>query len=186
MVILGSTRAGRAGDKVMKQLKVELDKHKDLAFDYVDLRDLDLPFFDESLTPFGISVGMGEYANPKGRAWADRVGAADGYIIVTPEYDHGVPAVLKNAIDWVGKEWNRKPVSFVSYGAQSGGIRAVEQLRLNLLEVRTFPLHDAVHIPNAHAAFNEEGELLDERTANAFAPMVAELRSFLKSYSYQA
>jgi len=186
MVILGSVRAGRAGDNVLTKLKHELDTHKDIEWDYVDLKDLDLPFYDEAYTPNSIGAGTAEYTNPNGKAWADRVGAADGFIFVTPEYDHGVPAVLKNAVDWVGREWFRKPASFVSYGAMSGGIRAVEQLRLNLLEVRMFPLHDAVHIPSVYNAFNEDGDWKDENQQNAFAPMLTELKSFLKSYKYVA
>ncbi len=182
MVLLGSARKGRAADNIMKQLQVELDKHTDVKWEVVDPVELDLPFYDEPMPPMAIDNHFGEYSNPKGKAWADKVESFDGYIMVTPEYNHGYPAILKNAIDWVSeKRWEGKPVTFVSYGAVSGGIRAVEQLRQVVIELRTIPLHDAVHIPHVYAAFNQSGEWNEQnkRHQDAFAPMISELKAAL-------
>lgn len=182
MVLLGSVRKNRAGDNVLKQLQTELDKHTDVDWEIVDPHDLDLPFYNEAASPMAIDNGRGEYENAKGKAWAEKVESFDGYVIVTPEYNHGYPAVLKNAFDWAGaKRWGGKPITFVSYGAVSGGIRAVEQLRQVIIELRAIPLHDAVHIPHAYAAFNEDGEWNEENKAHqdSFAPMIAELKAAL-------
>ncbi len=180
MVLLGSAREGRAADNVLKQLQKEFDKHTEIQWDVVDPVDLELPFFNEPMSPNTINNTGGSYKNPKGQAWADKVGEYDGYVFVTPEYNHGYTAIMKNAIDWVGsKQWGGKPIAFVSYGAISGGIRAVEQLRQVIIELRAIPLHDAVHIPHVYAAFNEFGEWNDDTKSDAFAPMIAELKAAL-------
>jgi NAD(P)H-dependent FMN reductase len=180
LVLLGSARKGRAADNVADKLKIELGNHPDFDYEFIDPVGLDLPFFDEPSSPSSIDSGAAEYTNPKGKAWAEKVASSDGYIIVTPEYNHGYPAILKNVIDWVGaKQWRGKPVTFVSYGAASGGIRAVEQLRQVIIELRAIPLHDAVHIPHIYAAFDESGDWLNERQLAAFVPMLTELESFL-------
>ena len=182
MVLLGSAREGRAADNVLKQLQVELDKHTDITWEVIDPVTLNLPFFNEAASPMAIDNYGAEYKNPNGKAWADKVESFDGYIMVTPEYNHGYPAIIKNAIDWVGaKRWAGKPVTFVSYGAVSGGIRAVEQLRQVVIELRSIPLHHAVHIPHVYAAFNEAGEWNEQNKAHqdAFAPMIEELKTSL-------
>jgi NAD(P)H-dependent FMN reductase len=176
MVLLGSVRTDRSADQILAKLKPELDKHKDIKWDIVDPKELDLPFYDESATPNSIGRGDADYVNPKGRTWAERVKKADGYILMAPEYNHGYSAVLKNALDWVGGDkWGGKPVTFVGYGAKSGGIRAVEQLRQVVIELHMMPLHDAVHIAHAYAAFNEDGEWKDESQRDVFTPMLDEL-----------
>lgn len=114
-VILGSTRQGRAGESVSRRLMDQLQRRDDADFQLVDLRDFPLPFFNHPLPP-----ASGRYA-PEAKSWAETVEAGDGFLIVTPEYNHGYPAVLKNALDHVYQEWNRKPVAFVSYGAAGGG-----------------------------------------------------------------
>jgi NAD(P)H-dependent FMN reductase len=88
---------------------------------------------------------MGGYKDPRQKRWAAKVGEADGYILVSPEYNHGTSAVLKNALDYLYEEWNRKPVAFVSFG-NAGGARAVEQLRGIAVELRMAPLGEAVHL----------------------------------------
>jgi len=87
-----------------------------------------------------------EYTNEVARKWTDKIAEADGYIIVTAEYNHGYPAVLKNALDYIFKEWNRKAVGFVGYGG-AGGARAIEQLRQVAVELQMVPIRNAVHIP---------------------------------------
>jgi NAD(P)H-dependent FMN reductase len=86
------------------------------------------------------------YSNELGKKWAAKIGEAHGCIIVTPEYNHGYTADLKNALDWVFLEWNNKPVGFVSYGSAVGA-RAVEQLRQVVIELQMVPIRNAIHIP---------------------------------------
>jgi NAD(P)H-dependent FMN reductase len=91
-------------------------------------------------------MNKGNYSNELGKKWAAKVAEADGYIMVTPEYNHGYSAVLKNALDWVFPEWNGKPVGFVSYG-NAGGARAIEQLRQVVIELQMVPIRSAIHRP---------------------------------------
>ena len=123
-IILGSTRPGRNGEPVAKWILDVASKRTDAEFELVDLLDYDLPHLDEALPP-----SMGQYSKPHTQEWAAKIGSFDGFIIVTPEYNHSTSGALKNAIDFLFKEWNNKAVGFVSYGAV-GGARAAESLRL--------------------------------------------------------
>jgi NAD(P)H-dependent FMN reductase len=142
-IIIGSTRQNRFSEKPAHYLFEELNKREDVEVELLDLRDWPLPFFDEPIPPSG---NKGNYVNPLGKQWANKIGESDGYIMVTPEYNHGYSAVLKNAIDWVGPEWHKKPVGFVSYGSALGA-RAIEQLRQVVIELRMVPLFSSIHIP---------------------------------------
>ena len=148
MIILGSSRHGRRGEVVARWVKAGAENDGRFEVDYVDLRDLNLPFFDEPLSPFSIKRAGADYTNPQGKAWAQRVGQVEGVIIVTPEYNHGYPGVLKNALDWVGPEWVDKPVAFVSYGNITGGARSVEQLKQVTIELGLVQVANAIHFPN--------------------------------------
>jgi NAD(P)H-dependent FMN reductase len=108
---------------------------------------------------------MGPPRDPLLQRWAAKVDQADGYVLVTPEYNHGYPAALKNALDVVFAPWNRKPVSFVSYGSAGGGLRAVEQLRLVSIELEMVPLRHQVAIPRVYAALDETGRPRDSHHA---------------------
>lgn len=143
-VIIGSTRQNRFSEKPAQYIFDELKKNEDVEAELIDLRDWPLPFFDEAQSP---SASKGNYTNELGKKWAAKVGEANAFIIVTPEYNHGYPAVLKNAIDWVFYEWQNKPVGFVSYGTVSGA-RAVEQLRQVVIELSMHPIRNAIHIPS--------------------------------------
>jgi NAD(P)H-dependent FMN reductase len=142
-IILGSTRQNRFSEKPARYIASELKKRDDVQVELIDLKDWPLPFFDEPVSPAG---NQGKYANELGKKWAAKVGEADAYIFVTPEYNHGYPAVLKNALDWVFPEWNHKPVGFVGYG-NAGGARAIEQLRQVVIELQMLPIRNAIHIP---------------------------------------
>jgi len=123
-IILGSTRPGRNGEQVAKWVYDNASRRGDAEFELVDLRDYPLPHLDEPLPPT-----MGQYQNEHTKAWAEKIASFDGFVIVTPEYNHGTSGVLKNAIDYLYAEWNNKAVGFVSYGSV-GGARAAEHLRL--------------------------------------------------------
>src|SRR5438552_12631527 len=123
-IILGSTRPGRNGEAVAKWTYDLAAKRGDAEFELVDLLDYNLPHLDEAMPP-----SMGQYANAHTKAWAEKIGSFDGYVFVTPEYNHSTSGALKNAIDYLYGEWNNKAAGFVSYGAL-GGTRAVAHLRL--------------------------------------------------------
>jgi len=123
-IIIGSTRPSRVGEQVARWVLDHALQRDDATFDLIDLREHPLPLLDEPLPPT-----MGSYQHEHTQRWAETVASYDGFIIVTPEYNHGVPGALKNALDFVYTEWNNKAIGFVSYGSACG-TRAVEHLRL--------------------------------------------------------
>ena len=142
-VIAGSTREGRFSDKAAAWIAEEIKKQKGVTVEALDLRDYDMPFFNEAVSP---SFKQEPYKNEAVTRFTKKIEEGDAFVMVTPEYNHGTSGVLKNALDWVYPEWNNKPVAFVSYGSV-GGARAVEQLRLNAVELQMAPIRNAVHIP---------------------------------------
>ena len=142
-VIAGSTREGRFSDKATAWIAEEIKKQKEVVVEVLDLRDYDMPFFNESMSP---SFKQEPYTNEAVARFTKKIEEGDAFVIVTPEYNHGTSGVLKNALDWVYPEWNNKPVAFVSYGSV-GGARAIEQLRMNAIELQMAPIRAAVHIP---------------------------------------
>lgn len=139
-IVLGSTRNGRFAERPAAWLQRIFAEREGVAVELVDLRDYPLPFFDEPKSPLR-EPSKHEVAV----RWARKVAELDAFVFVHGEYNHGIPASLKNALDYLYREWNRKPAAFVSYG-NAGGARAVEQLRLNLVELQVAPLRSAVHI----------------------------------------
>jgi NAD(P)H-dependent FMN reductase len=130
-IILGSTRPGRRGEPVAQWVYERASKRGDAEFELVDLADYPLPHLDEPMPP-----SVGQYANKHTFEWSEKIASFDAFIFVTPEYNHSTSAVLKNAIDYLYKEWNNKACGFVSYGSSAGGARAVEHLRLVAGEVQ--------------------------------------------------
>lgn len=175
MVIWGSSRQGRNGGVVADWVKRHVGADERLEIDFVDLRELNLPFFDEPISPFGMASEGQDYTHPEGKAWANRVKAAEGVLIVTPEYNHGPPAVLKNALDWVGREWLDKPVAFVSYGSTAGGARAVEQLRSITIELGLIQVANPIHFFFYRQAFEDNGEPKHTGTNDSLIKMLDEL-----------
>jgi NAD(P)H-dependent FMN reductase len=156
-VILGSIRDIRRGGRVAKWLMPQLSKYPDIEFELLDLKDYPLPFFNELDSPEGLKRN---YTNEVARKWSAKIDANDAFIIITPEYNHGTSAVLKNALDWLYYEWVRKPVAFISYSPNAaGGVRAVEQLRQNVIELQMTPLREAMHITYVLDTVDEKGNL---------------------------
>src|SRR5256886_5489632 len=118
-IILGSTRPNRNGEQVARWVLEAASRRHDAHFELLALRDYPLPHLDEPLPP-----SFGQYQNEHTRQWAAKIASFDGFVIVTPEYNHGTSGVLKNAIDYLYAEWNNKAVGFVSYGG-TGAARAV-------------------------------------------------------------
>ena len=142
-IIAGSTREGRFSDKAAVWIADEIKKQSGVAVEVLDLRDYEMPFFNEPVSP---SFKQEPFKNEAVARFTKKIAEGDAFVMVTPEYNHGTSSVLKNALDWVYQEWNNKPVAFVSYGGV-GGARAVEQLRLNVVELQMSPIRAAVHIP---------------------------------------
>lgn len=143
-IVIGSTRPNRFSEKPAQWIVDLARQRSDLDVEVLDLRDYPLPFFEEALPP---GLARDQYDHPVVVRWREKVSEADGFIFCTPEYNHGYPAVLKNALDYTYAPWARKPVAFVSWGGV-GGARGVEQLRLVAVELDMAPLRWAVHIPN--------------------------------------
>jgi NAD(P)H-dependent FMN reductase len=129
-IILGSTRPGRNGEAVSQWVYEIAKKRNDANFELLDIKDYNLPLLDEPIPP-----SMGQYTKEHTKTWALKIDSFDAYVFVTPEYNHGIPGALKNAIDFLYKEWNNKVAGFVSYGG-AGGVRSVEQLRLVMAELK--------------------------------------------------
>jgi NAD(P)H-dependent FMN reductase len=139
-VIISTTRTGRFADRPTEWLMTIAKPRTDAVFEVIDLRDYPMPFFDEPRSPMIVPP-----RNEVALRWAKKLAELDGFIFVTAEYNHGIPAVLKNALDYAYAEFTRKPATFVGYG-NAGGARAVEQLRLVLAELQVAALKYAVHI----------------------------------------
>ena len=129
-IVIGSTRPGRKADAVAHWVWEIAKKRGDAEFELVDIQEFNLPLLDEAMPP-----SMGRYSQPHTKAWAAKIASFDGYVFVTPEYNHGPSGALKNAIDYLYREWNNKAAGFVGYGS-AGGTRAVEQLRLVMGELQ--------------------------------------------------
>ena len=123
-IIVGSVRPNRRSSQVAAWLKVQLQKSQRVEFDVLELADVDLPMMDEPAIPF-----IGVYEHAKTREWSKLIGQYDGFVLVFPQYNWGYPAVLKNALDYLAKEWQGKPASLVTFGGH-GGTQAQVAMRL--------------------------------------------------------
>lgn len=144
-IILGSTRPGRKGEQVAHWVLEQARKHGDADYELLDLLDYALPHLDEAIPP-----SAAQYANEHTKAWSKAIDGFDGFIIVTPEYNRSTSGALKNALDFLYREWNNKAVGFVSYGAQASGLRAVEHLRVIVGELQMADVRTAVGISLVH------------------------------------
>jgi NAD(P)H-dependent FMN reductase len=141
-VIVASTRPGRSADKVKDWFMPQTDAFKDKArFELIDLKEVNLPFLDEPK-----SAMTGEYTLDHTKAWSEKIKGFDEFIIVTAEYNHGYPAPLKNALDYLYHEWANKPVAFVNYGYTASGTRATEQLRQVMVQLQMININTQVSI----------------------------------------
>jgi NAD(P)H-dependent FMN reductase len=137
-IIIGSTRPGRIGEAVARWVYQLAQQRSHAEFELVDIKELDLPLLDEPVPP-----SQGKYSKKHTKKWAAKVASFDGYVFVTPEYNHGTSGALKNAIDFLYAEWTNKAAGFVGYGS-AGGVRAVEHLRLVMAEVQVATVRNQV------------------------------------------
>jgi NAD(P)H-dependent FMN reductase len=153
MIVIASTRPGRVGLPVGRWFSERAVAHGGFDVELIDLAELALPFLDEPHHP-----KLGRYTKEHTRRWSRMVDAADAFVFVTPEYNHGFGAPLKNALDYLHAEWAHKPVGFVSYGGVAAGTRAVQMLKQVVTALRMAPVLEAVSIPFVQRLL-EDGEL---------------------------
>ncbi|MER7848617.1 NAD(P)H-dependent oxidoreductase [Kitasatospora sp. NPDC096077] len=169
-VVLGSTRNGRFGPVVADWLIGHLEARGDMTADLVDLAATPLPTVMPSW-----GVELPEQERELLAAVSPRLAAADAFVFVTPEYNHSFPAPLKNAIDWHNQQWHGKPIAFVSYGGLSGGLRAVEQLRVVMAELNAVTIRNTVSFHGAAQAFDTDGKPKDPAADTAAKTMLDQL-----------
>jgi NAD(P)H-dependent FMN reductase len=176
-IIVGSTRPTRTADLVVPWVVSRASAHEGFDVEVVDLRDWPLPFFGEHLGTIG-DFSDPTYSEPIVKAWNDKIKEADAYIVVTPEYNHSLPGVLKNAIDsvFISFGFRNKPIATVGYSAGIGaGIRAIEHLAHVAIEAEAVPLRNTVVIPFVATAFDEDGEPRDPMASVSLDVMLDDL-----------
>lgn len=178
-IISSSTRPGKKGPALASWIFEEAKKHPEFEVELLDLAEINLPFLDEPHHP-----RLQKYQHDHTKAWSSKIAPAEAFIIVTPEYNYGYPAPLKNALDFLYVEWNYKPVAFVSYGGLSGGIRAVQQLKQVVTAQKMVAITEIVHVPfftkyiNADHVFVPNEEI--HKSADALFPELLKWADTLK------
>jgi len=178
-VILASTRSARQGDKIATWFMPLAERQGEFSVELIDLAQVNLPLFDESDSPRAQN-----YQHDHTKAWSALVSRADAYVIVTPEYNFSTPPSLSNALDYLSKEWQYKPVGFVSYGGVSGGTRAVQMTKLIVTTLRMMPIPEAVNIPMFTQFIDGDvftGTPQHERSASAMLTELARWATALKT-----
>ncbi len=176
-IILGSTRPNRVSEPVGKWVFERAKTVEGWNPELIDLRDWPLPFFNEKATVMALK---GDYSVDLAKEWSKKIAGLDAFIVIAPEYNHGYPAVLKNALDYLYAEWNNKPVGFVAYGSV-GGARSVEQLRQVAGELQMHDIREAVHLMNVWSALSAEGFKADEMQEKKLAGTLAQLDWWAKA-----
>ncbi len=170
-VVIASTRPGRVGPAFGEWFVKMAGDHGGFAVETVDLAEVGLPFLDEPRHP-----KLQQYQHQHTKDWSATVGRADAFVFVTPEYNYGYNAVLKNAIDFLHQEWADKAVSFLSYGGIGAGTRAVQQLKQVVTTLRMVPIFESINVPFAAQKLTAKGEVsADPLMEDAAAVMLDEL-----------
>ncbi len=166
-IILASIREGRFGEWPARWVYAQMQGRDACSVELIDLREYALPMFQEPVSPKYVK---GDYRTSETNRWAHKVAALDGFIVVTPEYNHGYPSALKNNIDYLYHEWSKKPVAFVGYGL-SGGASAISQLRTVATELEMVPMRTEVYIRDPWNLV-EKGGTLKEGVLDQYAPVL--------------
>ena len=177
-IIVGSTRPTKTGLKIAKNLKTMLDERSDVHAQITDLADYKLPFYVDEISP---ASRKNEITDPLLKKWSDKIKQAEGFIIISPEYNAGYPAVLKNALDSLYAEWNNKPVAFVGYsGGPSGGASMIAQLRHVTKALEMIPIAAEIKIHQSSKAFDTKDRLINadeiEKELNVMIDLLLEAR----------
>jgi len=167
--VIGTTRPNRKSETVARWVRELASRRDDAEFELVDLAEVGLPLLDEAKPP-----GAGQYENEHTKRWAETVASFDAYVFVTGEYNHGIPAALKNALDFVYAEWNNKAAGFVGYG-NTGAARSIEHLRSVVAELQMASVRTTVNL-NIFTDFDKANELTpDPRHEKKLAALLDEL-----------
>lgn len=169
-IVIASTRPGRIGPVVADWVIDQAKAHGGFDVEVTDLAELALPFLDEAAHPM-----LGTYEHEHTKRWSATVAGSDAFVFVIPEYNHSFTAPIKNALDFLNKEWAYKPVAFVSYGGISGGMRAAAMLKQVVATLRMVPVVDSVTIPMVRTMIDEQGLHPSEIVASSAKPMFDEL-----------
>lgn len=176
-IIVASTRPGRKGPAIAAWIQEIAKQQPEFTVELLDLAEINLPFMDEPNHP-----RLQQYEHEHTKKWSRTIDAADAFIIVTPEYNHGFPAPLKNALDYLLKEWAYKPVGLVSYGGIAGGTRSIQLLKPVLTALKLVPLAEAVNIPFfAKYLDDQEGFVADETLIGSANHLMTELLHWTKA-----
>jgi NAD(P)H-dependent FMN reductase len=178
-IIIGSTRPGRAGKPIVDWFTSIASKHASFEAKVLDLKEINLPFLDEAEHP-----RFKKYAHEHTKKWSALVESCDAFVIVTPDYNYGYPAPLKNALDCVYREWNHKTCGFVSYGGAAGGTRAVQQLKQVTQALQMASPAEAVVLPMFAKHLTDGAFVSDEhleKAAHAMLDALAKLTGALKT-----
>lgn len=176
-VIMGSTRPNRMSEAVAKWVHEKAAAMEGWNPELIDLRDWPLPFYQEAAPVMQLK---GNYSTPLAKEWSAKIASKDAFIVVAAEYNHGYPAVLKNAFDYLYPEWNGKPIAYVSYGAV-GGARAVEQLRLVASELQMADIREALHIMDVWSLVEGGTFRAEEFHEKKFARLASQLDWWAKA-----
>lgn len=175
-IISSSVRPGRKGPIVGKWVESSMQQLAGFEVEFIDLGELNLPMMDEPYHP-----RMQQYQHEHTKAWAAKIDEADAFVFVTAEYDYNYPAPLRNALEYLSKEWAYKPAGIVSYGGISAGTRAFVGLKGDLSSFRVVPLMESINIPFFDQFINESGEFVpNNATMKAMDALIAELPRWTK------
>jgi NAD(P)H-dependent FMN reductase len=178
-VIIGSTRPGRAGLPIAEWFVDLVRRQGSFDVEVADLAEIGLPLLDEPNHP-----RLRRYVHQHTKKWSARIDRADAVVIVTPEYNYGYPAAVKNALDYLHEEWQYKPIGFVSYGGVAAGTRAVQQLKQVVTTLKMIPVTESVNIPFYFSLMNEDGRFEGsepaEQAADAMLDELARVESALR------
>jgi NAD(P)H-dependent FMN reductase len=178
-ILIASTRPGRAGVPLAEWVAARAREHGAFDVEIIDLAEVDLPFMDEPRHPM-----LRQYEHAHTKAWSARVDAADAFVFVTPEYNYGFTAPLKNAIDYLHVEWQYKPVGFVSYGGVAAGTRAVQMLKQVVTTLKMVPVVESVNIPFYPQFMDDDGRVraneVMERGADDMLDELARVQAALR------
>lgn len=168
-IVLGSTRQGRQSDRQAKWILNTAQQTEGITAEIIDLKDYPMPFFDEPISP---RYNPNRDIDPTAQKWLAKLDEYEAYIFVTAEYNHSIPAVLKNALDYVTFEMNRKPSTIASHGTV-GGARAAMHLKEILSESKSVPIQNAIALAGMSDKIDEQGNLDAELKAAAYGPQAA-------------
>ena len=172
-IIIASTRQGRKGPLLADWIFEKARAHSEFDVEVIDLAAVNLPFMDEPNHP-----RLKQYTHQHTKDWSTKIASADAFILVTPEYNHGYPATIKNAIDFLYHEWRHKPIGFVSYGGIAGGTRAIQLLKPVLACLEMTPLTAAVNVPFFTKYIQDDKFTASDEQNKMAAGLFAELKTW--------